>query len=82
MIKQFSVELDALASMGYVTFSDGPVAKTVAINDDLNIDLDEQGNVLGIEYLNLKAELPEERLISEFKMDAELIHKLNRGMAA
>jgi uncharacterized protein YuzE len=82
MSKRFSVELDEASSMAYVTFSGGPVAKTVAINDDLNIDLDENGNVLGIEYLNLKVELPEERLIDEFKMDAELVHKLNRGMAA
>lgn len=82
MSKQFSVELDELSAMAYVTFSDGPVAKTIAINDDLNIDLDEHGNVLGIEYLNLHAELPEDRLITEFKMDAELVHKLNRGMAA
>ena len=82
MSKQFSVELDELSAMAYVTFSDGPVAKTIAINDDLNIDLDVHGNVLGIEYLNLHAELPEDRLITEFKMDAELVHKLNRGMAA
>jgi uncharacterized protein YuzE len=68
--------------MAYVTFSAGPVAKTVAINEDLNIDLDADGNVLGIEYLNLQVELPEARLIDEFKMDAGLVHKLNRGMAA
>lgn len=82
MSKQFSVELDEVSSMAYVTFSDAPVARTVAINEDLNIDLDEDGNVLGIEYLNLKVELPEELLVGEFKMDAELVHKLNRGMAA
>lgn len=82
MSKQFSVELDEASSMAYVTFSAGPVAKTVAINEDLNIDLDADGNVLGIEYLNLQVELPEARLIDEFKMDAGLVHKLNRGMAA
>jgi hypothetical protein len=32
--------------------------------------------------MEMLVELPEARLIDEFKMDAGLVHKLNRGMAA
>ena len=52
------LEVDQLAEAAYVRFSDADVARTVAFNDEINIDLDEFGVVVGIEVLTLGAEIP------------------------
>lgn len=82
MRKEFSFSLNEDSSMAYVTFQKGKVARTVCLDEVFNLDLDADDNVLGLEYLTMNVALPEERLISEFNMDAELVHKLNHGMAS
>lgn len=82
MSKEFSFSLNEDSSMAYVSFQKGKVARTVCLDEVFNLDLDANDNVLGIEYLSMNVELPEQKLISEFKMDAELVHKLNHGLSA
>jgi uncharacterized protein YuzE len=82
MSKEFSVSFNEDSSMAYVTFQEGKVARTVCLDEDFNLDLDVNDNVLGLEYLTMDVPLPEEKLIKEFKLDAELVHKLNHGLTA
>ena len=82
MISDINIELDTEISTGYITFSKGLVASTVALTDELNIDLDAQGKVVGLELLQLDAKVPKERLVTEFHLDAQLIEKLSNGFFA
>jgi uncharacterized protein YuzE len=79
MTTPLQIEVDTELSVGYVTFARGEVARTVALSDCLNIDLDESGSVLGLELLSLSAALPQQRLIDEFHLDEEFITKLGSG---
>lgn len=56
------VERDKLADMGYIKFSDGKLDKTIPYGR-INIDLDIEGNVIGIEVFEFSDFL--ENLTSE-----------------
>jgi uncharacterized protein YuzE len=54
-------EFDKEADAAYIYFkdiSDGEVAETISLNDSVNIDLDKNGIVLGIEILDASEHLP------------------------
>ena len=45
------IKYDADVDAMYIKLSDKPYHKMHRVNDDVNIDLDEDGNVIGIELL-------------------------------
>lgn len=49
--KSWSYTLDGATGNGYITIRGNGVAETAHINDKLNIDLDSNGEVVGIELL-------------------------------
>ncbi len=54
-------EFDKEADAAYVYFKEienGEVAETISLNDSVNIDLDKNGKVLGIEILDASEHLP------------------------
>ena len=54
-------EFDKEADAAYIYFKEignGEVAETVSLNDSINIDLDKDGKVLGIEILDVSEHLP------------------------
>lgn len=79
MTNLLKIEVDNEMSTGYVTFSRGEVSQTLALGDDLNIDLDRTGKVIGLELLDLEVQLPEDRLVREFKLDSAVVKRLNEG---
>jgi len=70
------VEVDRVASCAYVRFGDQPVARSVAHTEEINIDLDEYGMVVGIEVLDLAARMPFTALISEYHVDSAKVDLL------
>ena len=55
------IEVDNEADAGYIYFkeiSPGEVKKTISLNDSINIDLDSEGRMLGIEVLEASKNLP------------------------
>lgn len=55
------MEFDKEADAAYVYFKEignGEVAETISLNDSVNIDLDKDGKVLGIEILDASKHLP------------------------
>jgi len=54
----YDKEADAL----YIKFKDGEFAKNKKIDDFTIIDLDEDGNILGIELLEVSKRIPPESL--------------------
>lgn len=54
-------EFDKEADAAYIYFKEignGEVAETISLNDSVNIDLDKDGKVLGIEILDASEHLP------------------------
>ncbi|MEK6850681.1 MAG: DUF2283 domain-containing protein [Nanoarchaeota archaeon] len=54
-------EFDKEADAAYIYFKEignGEVAETISLNDSVNIDLDKNGKVLGIEILDASEHLP------------------------
>lgn len=54
-------EIDVEADAGYIYFrdiADGEVKKTISLNDSINVDLDSEGKILGIEILEVSKNLP------------------------
>jgi len=55
------ITLDREADAAYIYFSDikhGEVAKTISLNESINIDLDSEGRTLGMEIINASKNLP------------------------
>ena len=55
------MELDKEADAAYVYFTEienGEVAETISLNNSVNIDLDKDGKVLGMEILDASEHLP------------------------
>ena len=61
------ITFDKEADAAYIYFKDisnGEVAKTISLNESVNIDLDSEGKTLGIEIINASKNLPETALQS------------------
>ncbi len=55
------IEFDKEADAAYIYFKEienGEVAETITLNDSMNVDLDKEGKVLGIEILDASEHLP------------------------
>jgi uncharacterized protein YuzE len=58
-------EFDKEADAAYIYFKEignGEVAETITLNDSVNVDLDKNGKVLGIEILDASEHLPSSSL--------------------
>jgi len=63
------IEFDEKVDAAFVYFKDisaGEVKRTISLDDNLNIDLDKDGKILGIEILNASESIPVSSL-SELK---------------
>jgi uncharacterized protein YuzE len=79
MIIRYDTEVGAY----YLKFTDGPVARTVHISDDVMVDLDADEHVHGIELLSAPAALsPAERseLFRRFPQAEAALGELERLM--
>ena len=61
------ITYDAEADAMYIEFREGTFAGNKKIDEDTIIDLDNKGNILGIELLNVKKRIPMSSL-SELKI--------------
>lgn len=61
------ITLDKEADAAYIYFKEisaGEVAKTISLNESINIDLDSNGQILGIEILDAANNVPQNTLQS------------------
>lgn len=56
------ITYDKIANAAYMTLRKGKVAKTVEMSDNVIIDLNKKGNLLGIEMLDASNQLPKQGL--------------------
>lgn len=52
------IEYDKIADAIHVYLKKGKVAKTVRMQNRLNVDVDKQGKIIGIEILDDSSQLP------------------------
>lgn len=67
------VDLDLSADAAYIGLSEEPVVRTVSLTDEVMVDLDEMGVVVGVEVLSLSAEIPFSRLECECHVHSDVI---------
>ncbi|MFA5744998.1 MAG: DUF2283 domain-containing protein [Candidatus Paceibacterota bacterium] len=56
------ITYDKIADAAYMTLRKGKVAKTVEMSNDVIVDLDKKGNLLGIEMLSASNQFPKKGL--------------------
>lgn len=54
---EFDKEVDA-AFVYFKEITEGEVTKTISLNENLNVDLDKGGKILGVEILNASKSIP------------------------
>ncbi|MGA8245720.1 MAG: DUF2283 domain-containing protein [Nocardioides sp.] len=68
--------VDTVLETAYIHLSDGQVARTVDVNDDIAVDLDAFGLVVGIEILDQRAPLPFTELLDRFHVHSDVVETL------
>ncbi len=69
-----SVDFDANAA--YLRLTDAQVSSTRELSEDVLVDLDAFGLVIGVELLRLDAAIPFQRLIDDFHVHSDNVEKL------
>ncbi|KZS71893.1 hypothetical protein A4G26_24525 [Mycobacterium kansasii] len=62
-----TLSVDTSVGAAYIQLTDKPVAETVEETPDIQVDFDAAGVVVGIEVLNLAADLPVESLSEKYR---------------
>jgi len=70
------ITIDRLDDVAYITMSDKRVVRTVELQPDVLVDLDEMNVVVGVEVLSLDAVMPFQRLIDEFHVHSGVVDLL------
>lgn len=75
----YEISADLASDVAYIRLSKDKVFSTVAVTDNVNLDLDEFGIIIGIECLELDAEIPFNVLSNQFHLhskDVEMVKRL------
>lgn len=75
---EFDTEIDSY----YIYISDNAIYKTKSITQYINLDLDEEGFIVGIEALDLGVKLPFQKFSQEYAMSLELQDKIKELLKA
>jgi uncharacterized protein YuzE len=70
------VEIDTEAGAAYVALTSAPVARTVELTDSVLLDLDEFDIAVGVEVLELAAEIPFTRLVRDYHVSTDVVDLL------
>ncbi len=66
------ITYDKIANAAYMTLRKGRVAKTVEMSDNVIVDLDRKGNILGIEMLDASKQFPRSSLAKSVISDVPI----------
>ncbi len=72
------LEIDPNVGAAYIQLNDHEVARTVEVTMDVMVDLDELDVVVGVEILNLFAEIPIGQLIRDYHIHTDVVSMLQR----
>lgn len=77
-MSSINVEIDHDADAAYIRLSDESVARSVDVGDDVVVDLDEMNVVVGIEMLDLDADIPYSTLVTDYHVHSDVTDLLRR----
>lgn len=75
-----TVEIDTEIGAAYVTLSDAEIARTEEYNEDIAVDLDQLGIVVGIEILDLSVSVPLDELVARYHIKSSTLARLLAGL--
>ncbi len=70
------LSIDMTADCAYIRLSTLPVSRSVSATDAVVVDLDELNMVVGIEVLEMGAEIPFQQLVERFHVHSDVIERL------
>src|SRR5262245_9437204 len=70
MNSRIVLNVDTDVGAAYLKLTDEPIVETVEVTPDVQVDVDATGTVVGIELLDLSAEIPTEILNRTFQFAA------------
>lgn len=68
-----SIEVDTTLHAAYVRLSEEKVVKSIEFDEDILIDLDGAGRVVGIEILDSNVRLPFDELLTQYQVSTEVV---------
>ena len=77
-MNRVALELDVAAGAGYIRLSEAAVRRTVQVDEDVLLDLDEMNVAVGVEVLRLSAQIPFSRLVDDFHVRTEVVALLRK----
>ncbi|MGH3889727.1 MAG: DUF2283 domain-containing protein [Pseudonocardiaceae bacterium] len=75
-----SVKLDRDAGAAYLRLSTNSIARTVEFSEDINVDLDAMGVVVGVELHDLNIPIPMDALASQHHVHSDSIRILTAAI--
>lgn len=79
-MKAGSMSVDFQACAAYIQLTGNEVAETKILDESLNVDLDDSGEAIGVEVLDLKAASKFKRLLRQVKMSPAHVSLAERGL--
>jgi uncharacterized protein YuzE len=76
------VTVDLEANAAYLYLLDADIVRTEFVSDVVNVDIDDHGSVVGVELLDLEAELPYDLLREGFNLTSEDLSPLEEALAS
>jgi uncharacterized protein YuzE len=70
------ISIDLELNSAYIQISTGGVARTVSITNQINLDLQEDSSVLGIELLALDADIPFNLLAENYNVEPTVLNMI------
>ncbi|MCW2738858.1 DUF2283 domain-containing protein [Nocardioides sp.] len=77
-MSSIGVEIDHDADAAYIRLSAEPVVRSVAVGEEVVVDLDAMSVVVGIEMLSLDADIPYSVLVKDYHVRSEVTALLRR----
>lgn len=75
-----TVEIDTAIGAAYVKLSDAEIGRTEEYNEDIAVDLDGLGVVVGIEILDLSVPVPLDELVARYHIKRSTLARLLSGL--
>ncbi|MGW4365375.1 DUF2283 domain-containing protein [Nocardia takedensis] len=72
------VTVDYNAGAAYIELSDNPVAETIEVTPDIQVDVDELGVAVGVELLSLTANIPITEMAKRFHFHSGVVDSIRQ----
>lgn len=70
------IRVDTTVNAAYIRLSENAVVRTVDVNDQIMVDVDEYGVAVGIEVLDEGEPLPFQQLVDDFHVHSDVVELL------